>query len=387
MKRIYLDHYRTTPLDKDIFDVMKPYFEDKFYLPASFTSWGTETAEIIENAKEMVLKSFNAEKYDLFFTNGATLANNLAIHGVLRDADYKNSHIITSEIAHPSILKVYEYYRKKGVKVTYLKVDEKGFIDTDSLRNELNKDTKIVSICYVNHTIGTIQNVKEISKIVKEYNEKIKILVDATLAINSIKIDFKELNIDFLSLSGHKIYGPKGSGALLYKSTNNFKPIIFGAVETSVFSPGADNIPAIVGLSKAVKKSVKNIEKYSSETRKIQKYIMDRIENEISDTVLNGPLENRAPDNVNYSFRFIEGESIMMFLDFENIVIATGSACASSDLKVNYILSAIGRNHELAHGSLRITLGKYNTLEEAKIFIDTLKPIVNRLRSQSTIRR
>ncbi len=387
MKRIYFDSYRTTKLDSDIFNIMKPYFEDNFYLPASFTSWGTEAAEIIDQSKQNILNAFKLTKGDLIFTNGATMANNLAVHGVLRDLNYQDSHIITSKIIHPSILKVYEYYRKKGVKVTFLNVDQDGFIDIQELKNKLNKDTRLVSVDYVNHTIGTIQKIKEISEIIKNYNENIKILVDATLAINSIKIDMEYLNIDFLTFSGHKIYGPKGSGALIYKNTNGFKPIIFGAAETSAYFPGADNIPSIVGLSQAIMKATKNIDEYVLKTSKIQKYIVDRIENEISDVVLNGPKVQRAPDNINYSFRFVEGESIMMFLDFENIVIATGSACASSDLKVNYILSSIGRDHELAHGSLRITLGKYNTLEEAEIFIDKLKPIVERLRKQSTIRR
>ncbi len=387
MKKIYLDNYRTTKLDNDIFDLMKPYLTEDFYLPASFTSCGTHIAEIIEESKNRILNSLKIKNKKLIFTNSGTMANNIAIHGTLRDVELSSTHIITSKISHPSILNVYEFYRKRGAKTTFLNVDDKGHIDLDELKHSLTPQTKLLSITYVNHTIGTIQDIANISTIVKNYNDKIKILVDITLAINSITLQLNSINADFFSLSGHKIYGPKGSGALIVKENSGFKPILFGAVETSPFFPGGDNIAAIVGISHAVKKAVENSTHYSNKLNNLQKHLMYRIENEIDDVLLNGPKDSRVVDNINYSFRFIEGESIMMFLDFENIIIATGSACASSDLKVNYILSAIGRNHELAHGSLRITPGKETTKEEIDIFVDKLKPIIKRLRDQSSIRR
>ena len=387
-ERIYLDHYRTTPLREEIFEKMKPYYSNRFWLPASFTSTGTEISEVIEESKNKILEAFGLNKGDVIFTSGGTLANNLVIHGLLRDVDLNHTHLITSKVDHLSILKPYEYYRKKGARVSFLNTDEDGYVALDELKASLNEETKLVAITYVNHTIGTIQKVKEIAEIVKDYNEKIRILVDGCEAINSVKIDLSQLNIDFLTLSGHKIYGPKGTGAVIAKNTSVLKPMIFGFVETSPHTPGAENVPGIVGISEAVKLAVESRERYVKHCSDIQHYLVDKMEKNIPDIVLNGPkFGERAVDNINYSIRYVEGESVTLFLDFEGIVVATGSACASSDLKVNYILSAIGRTHELAHGSIRLTLGWDNTKEQVDIFVEKLVPIVERLRRQSTINR
>ncbi|MCD6237812.1 MAG: cysteine desulfurase [Thermotogae bacterium] len=385
---IYLDHYRTTPLKEEIFEKMKPYFNEHFWLPASFTSTGTEISEVIERSKKAILNAFGLRKGNVIFTSGGTLANNLVIHGLLRDADLQHTHLIASKVDHLSILKPYGYYKKKGTKVTLLNTDENGYVALDELRASLTRDTRLVAITYVNHTIGTVQNVKEIIDIVKNYNDKIMVLVDGCEAVNSVKIDLSQLDIDFLTLSGHKIYGPKGTGAVIARDAKNLKPVIFGFVETSPYTPGAENIPGIVGISESVKFAVENRERYVKHCSDIQHYLVDKMEKNISDIVLNGPkIGERAVDNVNYSIRYIEGESITLFLDFEDIVVATGSACASSDLKVNYILSAIGRDHEMAHGSIRLTLGWDNTKKQIDVFIDKLIPIVERLRKQSTINR
>jgi cysteine desulfurase len=238
----------------------------------------------------------------------------------------------------------------------------------------------------VNHTIGTIQKYGELKKIIREANPKTLIHLDITIAVMTQKIDFKELDADFLTLSGHKIYGPKGIGLIVAKKPVKMKPVLFGTVVTSPYSPGADNVPGIVGLSYTVEDAVNKREAHNAKMKELQKYLMQQIEEKIDKVELNGPVDERASDNINYSFRHIEGESIMMFLDFDSIVVATGSACASSDLKVNYILSAIGRDHEMAHGSLRITLGRDTTKEDLDVFIEALIPIVERLRAQSTIK-
>jgi cysteine desulfurase len=385
-KIIYLDYYRTTKRSEFVTEKMKPYTEENFYLPVSFTQMGTDIAEAIENSVERIKKAFNASKAEIIFTSGGTAANNMVIQGVLRDAEPENTSIVTSVIDHPSINNVFDFYKKRGLEVKKIKVDNEGFWNQEQLKESLSEKTKLVSITLVNHTIGTIQKYDELKTIIKEKSPGALIHLDITTAILTREIDFETLGADFLTLSGHKIYGPKGSGLVIAKKPVKMKPTLFGTVVTSPFAPGADNIPGIVGISYAVEQAVEQREEHDKKMKKLQKILMEKIEKNIEKIELNGPVEERASDNVNYSFRHIEGESIMMFLDFEGIIVATGSACASSDLKVNYILSAIGRDHEMAHGSLRVTLGRETTEEDLDIFVQTLIPIVERLRAQSTIR-
>lgn len=385
-KIIYLDNYRTTKTSDYVIKKMKPYMEENFYLPVSFTHMGTDIAEAIDESTERIKKAFNALDAEIIYTGSGTQANNMVIQGVMRDEQPEEASMITSVIDHPSINNVFDFYRKKGFQVRKIKVDEYGFWRTDQLKEAINEKTKLVSITLVNHTIGTIQKYGELKKIIREANPKTLIHLDITTAVMTQKIDFKELDADFLTLSGHKIYGPKGIGLIVAKKPVKMKPVLFGTVVTSPYSPGADNVPGIVGLSYAVEDAVNKREAHNAKMKELQKYLMQQIEEKIDKVELNGPVDERASDNINYSFRHIEGESIMMFLDFDSIVVATGSACASSDLKVNYILSAIGRDHEMAHGSLRITLGRDTTKEDLDVFIEALIPIVERLRAQSTIK-
>ncbi len=387
MNLIYLDNYRTTPVSDFVNERINEYNKENFFLPVSFTSKGTEAAENIEEAKNKIMNCFGCGGGEVVFTMGGTHANNLVISGLLRDEDLSDTEIVTSVIDHPSIVNVYEYYRKKGAKVHFVKVDGQGYIREDILAEKINEKTRLLSVTLVNHTIGTVQKIKKIIEIARNRNSKIKILLDACTAVNSIEINMDELGIDFLTFSGHKIYGPRGIGAIVSRKGVTFKPTIFGTVTTSTLMPGADNIPGILSLADALEKAVENRKSYVSHTMALQKKLIEFIDNNIPDAIINGPkYGERATDNVNYSFRFIEGESIMMFLDFENIIVATGSACASSDLKVNYILSAIGRDHELSHGSLRMTLGWLNDEKQIEKFCNELKPIVERLRNQSTIK-
>ncbi|MDN5360374.1 MAG: cysteine desulfurase [Thermotogaceae bacterium] len=385
-KIIYLDNYRTTKTSDYVIKKMKPYMEENFYLSVSFTHMGTDIAEAIDESTERIKKAFNALDAEIIYTGSGTQANNMVIQGVMRDEQPEEASMITSVIDHPSINNVFDFYRKKGFQVRKIKVDEYGFWRTDQLKEAINEKTKLVSITLVNHTIGTIQKYGELKKIIREANPKTLIHLDITTAVMTQKIDFKELDADFLTLSGHKIYGPKGIGLIVAKKPVKMKPVLFGTVVTSPYSPGADNVPGIVGLSYAVEDAVNKREAHNAKMKELQKYLMQQIEEKIDKVELNGPVDERATDNINYSFRHIEGESIMMFLDFDSIVVATGSACASSDLKVNYILSAIGRDHEMAHGSLRITLGRDTTKEDLDVFIEALIPIVERLRAQSTIK-
>src|SRR6056297_83587 len=383
---IYLDNYRTTKTSEFVMKKMKPYMEENFYLPVSFNEMGTDIAEAVDESTDRIKQALNATDSELIYTGSGTQANNMVIHGIMRDEKSEEAGLITSVIDHPSINNCFDYYKKKGFAVKKVKVDEYGFWKTDQLSEAVNDKTKLVSITLVNHTIGTIQRYEELRKLIKDVNPNILIHLDITMALMTQEIDFKQLNADFLTLSGHKIYGPKGIGLIVAKKPVRMKPVLFGTVVTSPYSPGADNVSAIVGLSYAIEEAVKNRQAHNSKMKEHQKYLMKQIEEKIDKVELNGPAEERASDNINYSFRHIEGESIMMFLDFDSIVVATGSACASSDLKVNYILSAIGRDHEMAHGSLRITTGRENTEADIERFVKELVPIVERLREQSTIK-
>ena len=385
-KIIYLDHYRTTRTSEYVIEKMKPYMDSDFYLPVSFTQMGTDIAEAIEESTQRIKDAFNAPNAEVIYTPGGTYANNMVIHGVMRDYEPDKAEIVTSVIDHPSINNVYDFYKKKGYGVRKIKVDKEGFWQTEQLKEVMDEATRLISITYVNHTIGTIQKFDELKEIIRQKNPKTLIHLDISMAVMTQKIDFEELDADFLTLSGHKIYGPKGIGIVLAKKPVKIKPILFGTVVTSPFSPGAENVPAIVGVSHAIEQAVKNRDQHNQKMKELQTHLMKNIEERIQKIELNGPILERAADNINYSFRHIEGESIMMFLDFDSIVVATGSACASSDLKVNYILSAIGRDHEMAHGSLRITLGKDTTKEDLDVFVEKLVPIVERLRAQSTIK-
>jgi len=394
---IFLDHYRTTPVSEAVVRRMMPFFREAFFLPESFTKRGTEAAEVIDQSNRTLLDAFNLKEGEVIYTSGGTAANNIVISGIMRDLDLTESHILCAIIDHPSIVNVYDYYRKKGAAVTFLKVSEDGSIDPEELRKSIQAKTVLVSFTHTNHTIGAVQPLEELLPIIKRQNPKTRIHIDATMSLNAIALDLTRLPIDFLTFSGHKIYGPKGVGAIVFKKNALLKPILFGTVSTSPFSPGAENIPGIVGISEAVRIASELRETYLEKMRHLQERAIYRIESEIPDVVLNGPRPNgqgkpypfsakRAADNINFSFRYVEGESIMMFLDFEDIVVATGSACASSDLKVNYVLSAIGRDHEMAHGSLRITPGWDNDVHDIDALIDRLKPILGRLRAQSTLR-
>lgn len=384
---IFLDHYRTTSTSDQVYDRMLPFLQKEYYLPESFTKRGTQAAETIEQANQTILRSFRLKRGEVFYTSGATVANNVVISGVLRDRKPAETHIVCSVIDHPSIVNVYEYYKKKGFSVTFLKVDPEGMIIPEDLEKAITEKTALVCLTHVNHTIGSIQPLDILIPLIKRRNPNTLLLVDASMSINSLSIDLEALPIDFLTFSSHKIYGPKGVGAVVVRNPASLKPILFGSVSSSSFSPGAENIPGIVGICQALQDATEKREEYNRKMMVFQKRLIEQIENRVSHVFLNGARgDRRAVDNVNYSFRFVEGESIMMFLDFEDILVATGSACASSDLKVNYILSAIGRDHELSHGSIRITPGWDNDESQILQFLDKLVATVERLRSQSTIR-
>ena len=375
---------------------MAPFFRDDFFLPEPFTKRGTKAEEIIEQANRTLLDTFHLKTGEVMYTSGGTAANNIVISGVLRDVEPSQAHAVCAVIDHPSIVHTYEYYRKKGVSVTFLKVDDDGWIDPEELRWSIQPKTLLVSFTHVNHTIGVIQPLEQLLPIIKERNPNTRIHIDAAVSLNAMDLDLTKLPIDFLTFSGHKIYGPKGIGAVVFRNNGLLKPTLFGSVTTSPFTPGAENIPGIVGLAEALRLAAEKRATYRLKTRRLQERAINLIESDIPDVVLNGPKPTsfgnldaiptqRAVDNINFSFRYVEGESITLQLDMRGFAVSTGSACFSKSLEASHVIMGIGGDHERAHGSVRFTFGRYNVMEDADRIIDNIAEVVAQLRAISPL--
>jgi len=382
-KYIYMDNAATTPVKKEVLEEMLPYFTEKYGNPSSVYSLGSMSKRAVEDAREKVAKALGANPREIFFTGGGSESDNWAIKGVAFANYDKGNHIITSKIEHHAILHTCEYLEKKGFEVTYLDVDEYGIVDLEQLRNAITDKTILISIMFANNEIGTIQPIKEIGEIAKEKN--IYFHTDAVQAIGNIKIDVKELNIDLLSLSAHKFYGPKGIGALYVRQGVKIDPLITGGAQERKRRAGTENVPAIVGLGKAIELAYTNFEEKNNRLIKLRDMLIEKIKSNIDYVRLNGHPVRRLPGNVNMCFQFIEGESLLLSLDMEGIAASSGSACTSGSLDPSHVLLAIGLSHEIAHGSLRLTLGDFNTEEEIDYVVEKLVKIVERLRSMSPL--
>ncbi|NLY86340.1 MAG: cysteine desulfurase NifS [Tissierellia bacterium] len=382
-KYIYMDNAATTPVKKEVLEEMLPYFTEKYGNPSSVYSLGSMSKRAVEDAREKVAKALGANPREIFFTGGGSESDNWAIKGVAFANYDKGNHIITSKIEHHAILHTCEYLEKKGFEVTYLDVDEYGIVDLEQLRNAITDKTILISIMFANNEIGTIQPIKEIGEIAKEKN--IYFHTDAVQAIGNIKIDVKELNIDLLSLSAHKFYGPKGIGALYVRQGVKIDPLITGGAQERKRRAGTENVPAIVGLGKAIELAYTNFEEKNNRLIKLRDMLIEKIKSNIDYVRLNGHPVKRLPGNVNMCFQFIEGESLLLSLDMEGIAASSGSACTSGSLDPSHVLLAIGLSHEIAHGSLRLTLGDFNTEEEIDYVVEKLVKIVERLRSMSPL--
>lgn len=383
VRQVYLDNAATTPVKKEVLDEMIPYFTEKYGNPSSIYRLGQETRAAIDEARDKVAKAINANSREIFFTGGGSEADNWAIKGVAFANKNKGNHIITSKIEHHAVLHTCQYLEKNGFEVTYLDVDEYGLIDLEQLKNSITDKTVLISIMFANNEIGTIQPVKEIGKIAKENN--IYFHTDAVQAIGNIHIDVDDLNIDLLSMSAHKLYGPKGIGALYIKKGVKIQSYLHGGAQERNRRAGTENVPAIIGFGKAIELAYENIEEHN---RKLS-YLRDKLIKSIFDNIdyvrLNGHPEKRLPGNVNFSFEFIEGESLLLSLDMVGIAASSGSACTSGSLDPSHVLLAIGLPHEIAHGSLRLTLGDFNTEEEIEYVVENLVKIVDRLRQMSPL--
>ncbi|MGL4663888.1 MAG: cysteine desulfurase NifS [Clostridium butyricum] len=383
MKNVYMDYSATTYVKPEVLEEMMPYFTEKFGNPSSFYGISRETKRAIDTAREKVAKGLNCLPDEVYFTGGGSEADNWAIKGIASAHKNKGNHIITTKIEHHAVLHTCQYLEKNGFEVTYLDVDSEGFINLDDLKNAITDKTILVSIMFANNEIGTIQPVKEIGEICKE--NKVFFHTDAVQAVGNVPIDVKEMNIDMLSLAGHKIYGPKGIGVLYIKKGIKIDNLIHGGAQEKNRRAGTENIAGIVGLGKAMELATCNIEEHMEKMTSLRDRLIDGLLT-IPYTNLNGPRgEKRLPGNVNVRFRFIEGESILLSLDFKGVCASSGSACTSGSLDPSHVLLAIGLPHELAHGSLRLTLGAGSTEEDVDYVLEVTPPIIERLRNMSPL--
>ena len=383
MKTVYMDYSATTYVKPEVLEEMMPYFTQKFGNPSSFYEISRVTSRAISEAREKVAKGLNCKDNEVYFTGGGSEADNWAIKGIASAYKNKGNHIITTKIEHHAVLHTCEYLEKQGYKVTYLDVNEEGFIDLDELKRAITDETILVSIMFANNEIGTIQPVKEIGKICRE--RKVLFHTDAVQAIGNVEIDVEDMNIDLLSLAGHKIYGPKGIGVLYIRRGVRIHNLIHGGGQERARRAGTENIAGIVGLGKAVELATSNIEERAKRLSALRDRLIEGLL-KIPYTRLNGPVgDKRLPSNCNVCFKFIEGESILLSLDFEGVCASSGSACTSGSLDPSHVLLAIGLPHEIAHGSLRLSLGDDSTDEDVDYVLEVLPPIIQRLRNMSPL--
>jgi len=382
-RRIYLDHNATTPVHPEVLEAMLPYYKDKFGNPSSIHSFGRETKVALEEARENVAKFLNASPHEIYFTSGGTESDNLAVKGTAFANRKKGKHIITSKIEHHAVLESCKFLEKEGFEVTYLPVDKYGFVDPDDLKKALRKDTILVSIMHVNNEVGTIEPLEELCKIAKEKGTCFH--TDAVQSVGKIPVDVQELNVDMLSMSAHKIYGPKGVGAIYIRKGTRITPWSHGGHHERSRRAGTENLPGIVGLAKAVEIAHRDMEEQSQHLRNLTETFYKKLTQTIPDVILNGHLEKRIPNTLNISFKAVEGESIILSLDLKGVAVASGSACTSGTLEPSHVLSAMGISPEIAQGAIRFSFGRENTMEDVDYVVEILPEIVSRLRAMSPL--
>jgi cysteine desulfurase len=382
-KMIYMDHSATTPVKKEVLEEMLPYFSEFYGNPSSVYQLSSKSKLAIDKAREQVAKGMGAKKNEIYFTGGGSEADNWAIKGIAYRHREKGNHIITTKIEHHAVLHTCEYLQKQGFEVTYLDVDEYGMVRLEELEASIKDNTILISIMFANNEIGTIQPIKEIGEIARKH--KVLFHTDAVQAVGSVKIDVNEMNIDLLSMSAHKLYGPKGVGALYIRQGTRIDPLIAGGAQERNKRAGTENIAGIVGTGKAVELAYDHLEENNSKLISLRERLIKGIQDNISHVRLNGHPEKRLPGNVNFCFQFIEGEALLLSLDMVGVAGSSGSACTSGSLDPSHVLLSIGLPHEIAHGSLRLSLGISNTEEEVDYVVDQLTGIVDRLRKMSPL--
>lgn len=385
MERIYLDHAATTPLSKKALDAMMPYFSDDFGNPNSQHAFGRDNAKGVNEARQLMAKSLGCKTSEVYFTSCGTESDNWAVKGIALQNMQTKKHIITSVIEHPAIYVTCKQLEKYGFKVTYLPVDNEGFVSPKDLEEAIDDETCLVSIMFANNEIGTIQPIKELCEIAHKHGAYFH--TDAVQATGAIKFDVKELGVDMLSLSAHKFYGPKGVGCLYIRNGLPIEKFMTGGEQERAHRGGTTNTPGVLGMAVALDDAVTNIEEDSKYVASLRDHFVNRVLSEIDDILYNGAKDTskRLPNNANFSFRFIEGESILFSLDLAGIAASSGSACSSGSLEPSRTLLAIGVPVGTAHGSIRFTFGKHNTMEQVDYTVDELVKIVAKLRAMSPL--
>lgn len=379
---IYMDYSATTPTRKEVIDAMMPYFEENFGNPSSWYSIARNTKKAVDEARDKVANAINAKAEEIYFTAGGCEADNWAIKGVAFANRKKGNHIITTTIEHHAIMNTFKYLSKQGFEVTYLPVDKDGLVNPEDVRNAIKDTTILVSVMYVNNEIGAIEPIKEIGAICRE--KKVYFHCDGVQAVGHIPVDVVNDNIDMLSMAAHKFYGPKGVGALYIKKGVRIDNLIHGGGQERGKRATTENIPGIVGMGVAIELAVAEMEEESKRIGALRDRLLNGLVERIPHTKVNGPIgEKRSYNNVNCSFIGIEGEAMLLLLDSNKICASTGSACASGSLDPSHVLLAIGLPHGIAHGSVRLSLGRSNTEEQVDYVIEKLSEIVNRLREMS----
>ena len=382
-KMIYLDNAATTKVADSVVDAMLPYFKEYYGNASSIYQLGAKSKEALDESREYIAGTLGAKTNEIYFTAGGSESDNWAIKATADAYAQKGKHIITSAIEHHAVLHTCEYLEKHGYEVTYVGVDENGVIKLDELKAAIRPDTILISVMFANNEIGTIQPIKEIGEIAKEHN--ILFHTDAVQAYAQVPINVDEMHIDMLSASGHKLNGPKGIGFLYIRKGIKIRSFVHGGQQERGRRAGTENIPGIVGLAAAAKRSFSMLEEKMQKEIELRDYLISRIEAEIPYCRLNGDRKKRLPNNVNFSFQFIEGESMLILLDSKGIAASSGSACTSGSLDPSHVLLAIGLPHEIAHGSLRLTMSEENTKEEMDYVVEQLTAILERLRSMSPL--
>lgn len=382
-KIIYLDNAATTRTSPQVVKAMLPYFTEKYGNASSIYQMGAESKQAITRSRDIIAESLHAKPEEIYFTSGGSESDNWALIAAAESYGEKGKHIITSKIEHHAILHTCQYLEKRGYEITYLDVDEDGMIKLEDLKKAIRPDTILISVMYANNEIGTIQPIAEIGRIARENG--ILFHTDAVQAYGHVPIDVDELSIDMLSASGHKFNGPKGVGFLYIRKGVKIRAFIHGGAQERKRRAGTENVPGIVGLGAAAECAFAQMDERIEKVSKLRDYLIERIEKEIPYCRLNGDRIKRLPNNVNFSFRFIEGESLLIMLDMKGICASSGSACTSGSLDPSHVLLAIGLPHEIAHGSLRLTLSEENTIEEMDYVIDAIKEVVDRLRQMSPL--
>lgn len=381
--KVYLDNSATTRMDDEVLQSMMPYFSGIFGNASSLHGYGREALAAVDEARASLAKLINAKPNEIYITSGGTESDNWALRGAAYSYKMEGKHIVTSSIEHPAIMQTCEALEKEGFSITYVGVDKDGRVNLEEIKKAVRDDTILISIMFANNEIGSIQPIAEIGEFCRE--EGILFHTDAVQAMGSIKIDVEKYKIDMLSLSAHKFHGPKGIGLLYIRSGVRIDRLIYGGHQERTYRAGTTNTAGIIGMTKALEISVKEMEETNKRIKDLRDYFINKVLQEIPYCKLNGGMEHRLVNNANFSFDFIEGESILMLLDLEGIAVSSGSACSSGSLEPSYVILSLGRKMEEAHSSIRFSFGKYNTKEEINYTIEKLKEIVAKLRSWSPL--